>query len=800
MNKFRLEENQLTSSCPVSSFDFKTTADLEPLNGIIGQDRAVDALQFGLSIDKKGYNIYISGLTGTGRSSYAKSITQSRAEQVEIPSDYIYVCNFKQPDKPYAIRMRTGQGASFKNDLELAIEQLGEEIPDKFEGTEYETNKANIFKHYQSQIMELKRKLNEIAMSYRFVFKETEQGLVTLPLKDNKIMTQEDYNSLTHEEIEELKSNSEKLNIITIDFLTQLRNIEEESKATIQALDENIGRDVVNIKIEHLVNKYKDNESIVKYLQELTEDIINHINYFKYDNEKTDAEKLMLQIKKEEEFFSRYKVNLFVNNDELKHAPIIYETNPTYYNLFGSIEYRNEMGVLRTDFTQIKPGSIHMANGGFLVIQIKDILSQPYSWETLKRVLITGMSNIENINSKGGYVVTSTLKPQSIPIKLKVILVGDAYIYQMLYNLDEDYRKLFKIMADFDVEMDRNDENILKMAQFIATHCKEVNLLEFDKSAICKVIEFSSRLAGHKNKLSSQFNQIVEILYEADAWAKLENAKIITEKYVQKAIKQKVYRNSKYEEKLNEMYEEETLLIDVEGQKIGQINGLAVMGTGQHQFGKPNRITVSTYKGKAGIISIEREVEKSGSIHDKGVLILSGYLGQKYAQEEALSLTVSISFEQNYSLIDGDSASSTELYAILSSIAQVPIDQGIAVTGSINQKGEIQPIGGVNEKIEGFFDICKIKGFNGKQGVIIPKQNVSNLMLKEEVIDAVRKGEFHIYAVGHVDEGIEILTKMPAGEKNKRGQYPKGTLNYLIQKRLKNLVKTNKKEEEKEID
>lgn len=801
MKKYKLLPEQLTSPCPTSIFNFNTTADLAPLDGIIGQDRAVEALQFGLTIDKKGYNIYISGLSGTGRSSYANSITKSLAEKIQAPQDYIYVFNFRHPDRPKILKTSSGYGDRFKKDFELLTEQLFKDIPSVFEGTEYETQKANILKAYQTENIELMRMLNEIATGFSFTFKETDQGLVTLPLKDNKIMSQVEYDSLPAEEIEQLKNNSDKLNLKALEVLAKLRSVEEKSKKAIKSLDEKVAGNIIKKFVEKLVEKYGKNQSVVEYLEDLSQDIVKNINRFKNNEEKNDMQKLiMMQVKRDDDFLNRYKINLFVSNGELKHAPIIYETNPTYYNLFGSIEYKNEMGVVKTDFTQIKAGSIHRANGGFLVLQIKDVLSQPYAWETLKRVLKTGESNIENLNTKMGYVVTSTLKAESLPIEVKVILVGDAYLYQMLYNLDEDFRKLFKIMADFDTEMDRKEENIIKMAGFIATNCRKEGLLDFDKVAVSKVIEYSSRLANHQNKLSSQFNQIVEILYEADAWTKLDGENIVSEKYVEKAVKQKIYRNSKYEEKLNEMFKEGMLLIDVEGEKVGQINGLAVMGTGQHQFGKPSRITVSTYKGKAGIINIEREVKKSGSSHDKGVLILNGYLGCKYAQEEPLSLSVSISFEQNYSVIDGDSASSTELYGILSSISQIPIKQGIAVTGSINQKGEIQPIGGVNEKIEGFFDVCKLKGYTGEQGVIIPKQNIKNLMLKEEVIQAVRKGDFHIYAIGNVDEGIEILTGILAGERDEMGQYSEGTINYLVQKRLKSLVKVNKEYGTKEME
>ena len=466
-------------------------------------------------------------------------------------------------------------------------------------------------------------------------------------------------------------------------------------------------------------------------------------------------------------FFVRYKVNLFIDNSNLKGASIVNETNPTYYNLTGAIEYKNEIGVLTTSFLELKPGALHKANGGYLILNAKDLFSHPFAWEGLKRSLKMSSVAIETLNKQYGYIVTSTLKPEPIEIDLKVILIGDISIYSLLYDYDEDFRKLFKIMADFDIEVERNEENTLKIASFIATHCEKEKLKHFDKSAIEKVVEYSSKICENKEKLSARFNQIVEILYEADALSE-DGQEYVSGKDVQKAIDGKKYRSNKYEEKLNEMFKDGTLLIDVENEKIGVINGLAVMGSGEYSFGKPSRITASTYKGKHGIINIEREIKHSGSIHDKGVLILSGYLGEKYGKERSLSLATSITFEQNYSGIDGDSASSTELYAITSSIGQIPIKQGIAVTGSVNQKGEIQPIGGVNQKIEGFFDVCKIKGITGSQGVIIPKQNVKNLMLKEEIVNAVKEGKFHIYAIGHVNEGLKILTGLSIEEIDKK--------------------------------
>lgn len=787
-NSLRLKPEVLTSPCYIEDLSFRSTGELEPLKGIIGQERAVEALEFGLSIKKKGYNVFIAGLSGTGRNSYSNSITEKFAEKMPIPNDWVYVFNFKNPDSPKALSMEAGTGIHFKKNIEGMIVQLKKEIPTAFNGTEYETKRNDIIKEFQQKNQEIVNQLNETSRKFGFLFKESEQGLMTVPLKEGRPMTQEEYNALSIEDMENLREASNKLGMETLDIFNKLRDLEEQLTSTIKKLDEKIAYDIINYHINKLVQRYGHRKEIIAYINDLEKDIIENVDAFKTTDDKKDMKQLLMMPEKtNEQFLNRYKVNLFIDNSALEYAPIINETNPTHANLLGTIEYKNEMGILRTDFMEIKPGSLHRANGGFLIIQAKEILTQPYAWETLKRTLKTGEINIESLNKQMGYVVTSSLKPEAIPIDLKVIIIGDAYIYHSLYSLDEDFKKLFKIMADFDIEMTKNKENILKMAKFIAAHCNEVGLMEFDKTAVARIIEYSSRLADHQEKLSSRFNQIVEILYEADTWAQQEGATSVTKQHVEKAIQQKIHRNSKYEEKLNEMFKEGTLLIDVEGEKIGQINGLAVMGTGEYSFGKPNRITVSTYRGKPGIINIEREVKKSGSLHDKGVLILSGYLGCKYAQEKPLSLSVSISFEQNYSMIDGDSASSTELYAILSSIAEVPIKQSIAVTGSVNQKGEIQPIGGVNEKIEGFYDVCKLKGLTGEQGVIIPKQNVKNLMLKEEVVHAVRDNKFHVYAVGHVEEGIEILTGISAGVKNEQGEYPAETINYMITEKLKYL-------------
>lgn len=790
MNEHRLNWQQLNHFCSSTTFHFKTTDELEPLKGIIGQDRAAEALMFGLKMNKKGYNIYISGISGTGRSSYSKSIVQAQAEKMSPPQDWLYVYNFKNPDKPKALGMEAGVGKQFKKDIESMIELIKKEIITAFRSNEYETKKNELIKEYQQRNQELIKALNDKAQDYGFIFKETEHGLMTIPLVEQRPMTQDEYEELSMDEIENIRERSNELSMKTFDLFNDIRELEEKLRKNVKKLDEKTGYNVINYYIKKLLTRYNHRKEIREYINELERDIVDNIQRFRKAEDGQDKSAAFLLRKSSDDSFQiRYKVNLFVNNSETQNAPIVNETNPSFYNLIGATEYKNEMGVLKTDFTQIKPGSLHISNGGFLLLHAKEILTQPYAWDALKRALKTGEINIENLSQQMGLAVTSSLKPEPIPLDIKVLLIGDAYTYGLLFQYDEDFKKLFKVMADFDIEMDRSDENTHKMAQFIATHCKEQDLKPFDRSAVCRIIQYSSRLADSQKKLTSRFSQVVEILYEADAWTRLDGSEIVSVEHVEKAIQEKINRNNKYEEKLNELFEEGTLLMDVTGEAVGQINGLVVMGTGEHSFGKPTRITVSTYRGKAGIINIEREAAKSGPIHSKGVYVLSGYLGSKYAQEHPISLAVSISFEQNYSMIDGDSASSTELYGILSSIAQVPIKQGIAVTGSVNQKGNIQPIGGVNEKIEGYFDVCKIMGFTGDQGVIIPKQNIQNLMLKDEIINAVKDGEFHIYAISHVEEGIEILTGISAGVPNPQGEYPEGTINELVSNRLKKMHK-----------
>lgn len=788
--KYRLSIEQLTSPCNIEDLSFETTEDLKPLRGIIGQKRGVDALTFGLKVNKKGYNIYVAGISGTGKSSYTSSIAGQFAGKLPIPYDWVYVYNFKNRDCPKALCLEPGMGKQFKRDIEGMIDKFKKAIPETFGRIEYENRKNEILKIFHQKRQDMVQQLNEKSKALGFIFTTTDRGIMTTPLRDGRPMNQEEYEALSKEEVSQIMEKSSQLNMETFDIMKRVRQLEEELADKIKGLEREVVYDIVNHDINRLYKKYGDRKANSEYINDIEKDIMENIDYFKAQGKAQAPEMAMYQ---NQDFLNRYNVNLFIDNSQLQKAPIIKESNPTFNNILGTIEYKTQLGVLKTDFMQVKPGALHLANGGFLILQIKELLMNPITWEALKRTLSTGEINIENLSRQMGYLVPATIKPEPIPLDIKVILIGDYYTYSLLYNYDEDFRKLFKVMADFDTEMDKNTENVYKIAQFIAAHCEEEGLKHFDKLAVARVVEYSSRLADDQTKLSTRFNRMTEMLYEADLWAEEDRSPVVKEKHIQKAIKEKIYRSNKYEEKLKEMFLDGSLLIDLEGKKVGQINGLAVVGTGEYSFGKPSRITAATYSGEAGIINIEREAEQSGRIHDKGVLILSGYLGEKYAKFQPMALTVSIGFEQNYSIIDGDSASSTELYAILSSIAEVPIKQYIAVTGSVSQKGEIQPIGGVNEKIEGFFKICKLCGLTGHQGVMIPKQNIKNLMLKEEVIDAVRNNKFHIYAIGHIEEGIEILTDVKAGALNKEGQYPDNTINGLIMKKLEEMTRIRKK-------
>lgn len=787
-----LPYQKLRNECDPSIFKFKDTSEIEPLQGIIGQERAVKAMEFGLKIKTRGYNIYMSGLTGTGKTSYAQNYIKKKAEKEKVPDDWCYVYNFDKPNQPMTLNLPVGLGKIFKKDMEEFVKVLKQEISRAFDSEDYEREKSEIVKEFQNRRNELLDKLGEDAGKQGFKVKTTNSGIYFLPIIEGKTLTEQEYGDLEESLKHEINEKSSVVQIETIEIIRKIKSIERDAEQRVADWENKIALFAVGIHINDLRDKYKEYEKVTAYLEKVQEDILKNLDDFRDSEEEEEPQQLILPWVKgaEESPADKYVVNLLIDNSDHKGTPVIADFNPTYSNLVGKIEYENEFGTMTTDFTMIKAGLFHQANGGYLILQAKDILNNTLSWEALKRVLRTKQICIENVKEQLGVISVPVLKPEPIPANIKVILVGSEYLYQLLYEYDEDFQKLFKIKVDFDAEMDRKSNNLIKLAQFISSFCRREKSLHFDNTGVAKVVEYSSRLVEDQKKLTTRFNDIVEILCESCAWAEIEGSKVVSAEHVKKALHEKIHRSNKYDKKLLELLEDGTIMIDTEGEVIGQINGLTILDMGDYSFGKPSRITATTYIGEKGIVNIEREIEMSGTSHSKGVLILSGYIGQKYAQKIPLTLSASLCFEQLYGGVDGDSASSAELYAILSSIAEVPIKQSIAVTGSVNQRGEIQPIGGATNKIEGFFELCKLRGLDGKQGVIIPYQNVKNLTLNDDVVEAVKEGKFHIYPVKTIDEGIEILTGVKSGNKLKDGTYQINTINYKVYEKLKRFVGT----------
>lgn len=779
-----LSPDDLYRCCDERLLSFETTSELPPLEGTIGQERALNAIDFGLNLDSSGFNIFLLGENGTGRMSTIKAVLEKQSLKKTAPPDWCYVYNFKDPDTPMAISLQAGMAMVFQKDMDELIKTLRVEIPKVFESKEYEKQRSRLIEEFQKKQRDLFSSLEEEAQSKGFSIRKTVSGLLIVPVKKTgEPLTEEEFESLDvniRKKIEEIgKVLQEKLD----DVARAVREGEKLLKELLSRLEREAALSAVGHLIEDLKKKYIDNNRIVSYLDNVKEDILEHLDDFKTAEEQPPALPFM-KLPKAEPTFTRYTVNVLVNNKDSKGAPCIFESNPTYYNLFGRIEHKFQYGIAVTDFSMIKAGSLHRANGGYIVIDALDLLRNIFAYDALKRAIRNKEIKIEDVWEQYRLISTTTLKPEAIPLDVKVILIGSPYLYYLLYNLDEEYRELFKVKADFDSRMGRTEENIRKYALFIAAMSKGENLLPFDRSGVAKIVEFGSRLAEHQDKLSSRFSEIADLVRESTYWARKEGQAIVKAKHVEKALNEKIYRSNRIEERLQELMAEGTLIVDTSGEKVGQVNGLAVIDLGDYRFGKPSRITARTYAGKAGVVNIERETKMSGRIHEKAILILTNYLGSKYAVKKPISLSASITFEQLYEMVEGDSATCAEFYALISSIAGVPLKQTIAVTGSMDQNGLVQPIGGVNEKIEGFFELCRLRGLDGSHGVIIPSKNVKNLMLKKDVVEAVKEGRFSIYPIDLVEEGLEILTGIPAGELQTDGTYPEGTINYLVMKRL----------------
>jgi lon-related putative ATP-dependent protease len=800
----KLDTNELYNFCDPEIFAFNTTDDLPDLKETIGQERALHSLDFGLSLDSTGFNIFILGEHGTGKMTTVKSFLYQKALSEPVPNDWCYVYNFKDPDVPLAVSLGPGQASVFQKDMDEVIKILRVEIPKVFDSKEYEQHRSKIIEEAQKKEKEAFASLEEEAQQKGFSVRKTVSGLIITPVKKTgEPLTEDEYGALdekTRKKIDETgKVLQEKLN----DVVRMVRESEKTVKEVIAKLEKEAALSAVGELIADLKHKYKDHEKITVYLDEAKEDILEHLEDFKVQEEQA-PQLAFMKLPRTEPTLTRYTINVLVNNNRCKGAPCIFESNPTYYNLFGRIEHKIQYGIAVTDFSMIKAGSVHKANGGYIVINALDLLRNIFAYDALKRSIRDKEVKIEDVWEQYRLMSTTTLRPEAIPLDVKVILVGNPFLYYLLYNLDEEYRELFKVKADFDSRMNRTDENVQKYATFVAALCREEKLLPFDRTGVAKAIEVSSRLAEHQNKLSARFNDIADILREASYWASKSGSDTVGGVHMQKAIDEKVFRANRIEERLREMILEGTIIVETAGDKIGQINGLAVLDLGDYRFGKPSRITARTYTGKAGVVNIERETKMSGKIHDKAMLIISHYLGSRYATKKPISLSASITFEQLYDMVEGDSATCAELYALLSSIANVPLKQSIAITGSMDQNGDVQPIGGLNEKIEGFFDLCRIVGLDGSHGVIIPARNIKHLMLKKDVVEAVKEGKFFIYPVSKADEGLEIMTGMQVGVLRDDGTYPEGTINYLVVKRLTEISeafekkKKKEKEEEKE--
>lgn len=779
----RVPKELLRSRVSMEKFSFSTTAELVSDKRLIGQERAAKAVSFGLSLDKKGFNIFVVGNPGSGRMTYAMRQIEAKAKKLPAPDDWLYMHNFENPSSQIAINMPAGQGKRFAQAMTEMIEELKSTLSKAFEDSQYEDAKAQLVKEFQEQVNELMDRLRNIAQQNGFLIKRTPQGFVNIPLvkveEDGKVvqreMQQEEFEALPEEEQKRLQEISEKISQHTLETLRKIRDLEKTLKDRIKELERNISRSAISPFLSELREKYGKSQKLLEWIASMEEDIIKNFNIFvaaaRDENIEVD--------------FGKYMVNVFVSNDPEEGAPVIRESNPTYYNLMGKVEYESRQGYLYTDFRKIVAGAIHRANGGYLVLEAEELLRQYLSYDALKRALKDEKLTIENLGEQLGFLPVSSLRPEPIPLNIKVVIVGTRLIYYLLSLYDKEFSELFKIKADFDVDMPRNENTEYDMAVFVAEYTQQENLLPYDREAVGEVIEYASRLADHKQRMTTQMNKITEVLVEATAWARAEGKELVEASDVRKAIKEMRYRVSLIEDRMFKAFEDGILRVEVDGERVGQINGLTVIDMREHSFGHPVRITSNVYMGQEGVVNIEREVKLTGPIHNKGLLILSSYLGKKYAQDMPLTLTARIAFEQTYEEIEGDSASSTELYCLLSSLSGYPLKQGIAVTGSVDQFGNIQPIGGVNEKIEGFFRYCKLRGLTGEQGVMIPKQNLIHLMLDHEVLEAVEEGKFHIWAIDTVDEGLEILTGVPAGVPDESGKYPDETVHGKAKEKLR---------------
>lgn len=782
---------RLRKVCDPATLPCRDSSEIKPLEAIIGQERAVRSLRFGLGIRDPGFHIYVAGAPGTGRTTAVRRFLTEEARDQPVPQDLCYVHNFQDPSRPRALRLPPGRARDLQKHMKSLVEDVQAGIRKAFDSEEYAAQREESLKNLQQQREDLFARVSARALEEGFVLQATPVGLLTIPVLKGKPLSDQEFQALPAQLQEEIAARRQRLQEEIKTAMRQARGLEKAAQAQVQELDRQVALFAIGQPIEDLRERYRDLPDVIAYLQDVQNDFLENLGQFRSEPEPQPSLPVPGQTPKETPF-RKYEVNVLVDNGSLAGKPVVIERNPTYSQLFGRMEKEALFGTLVTDFTMIREGSLHRANGGYLVIPAEELLTNLFSWEALKRALRNREIVIEEAGERLGLILAKGIQPEPVPLDLKVILIGTPFLYHLLYSRDEDFSELFKVKADFDTSMERTDATVRDYCAFAATVCEEEKLRHLDGPALAKMVEHGSRLAEDQERLSTRFGEISDVIKEASYYAVQENSPRTSGVHVRRAVDERAYRSNLIAEKIRDLIVRGTLRIDVDGEAVGQVNGLSVMDLGDVSFGRPNRITATVGIGQAGLIDIEREAKLGGPIHTKGVLILAGYLVERFAQDKPLTLSARLVFEQSYSGVEGDSASSTELYALLSRLSGLPIRQAIAVTGSVNQKGEIQAVGGINEKIEGYFEVCKAVGLTGKQGVLIPENNLRNLMLKEEVLDAVGQGRFHVWAVRTVDEGIEVLTGVAAGGRGPEGSFPEGSVNFRVDRRLKEMAEAMK--------
>lgn len=779
---------------PQSLSDENTSSLEPPVEPLLGQERAIDAIKFGMGIKENNYHIFIAGPSKAGLTYAARTYLEEQAKKESTPPDWCYVYNFKEPDRPKSLSLSAGQGKELEKDMQELVGTLQAKVPEIFESDDYRERDEEL----QGDFEQFRRKnideLSDLAKQERFLLQVSQVGMVLIPSsKEGQPLTQEELANLDEDEKDRLKKKSEELQEKMRETVKKIRDAESELKHNKNELKKTIARYVVSQHLESYLEKYKNEEDVMEYLKLVQEDIVENIEDFGKRQESHQLPMLQFPVMIKDSALRRYDVNVLVDNSETEGAPVVIESNPTYPNLFGTIERQALFGALFTDFTMVKPGVLHQANGGYLVMKALDLLKWYLSWEALKRALRNQEIRIEDLGELYGMFSTKSIRPEPIPLDIKIVLTGDPYLFELLHLYDDRFQKVFKVKAHMDDRMDRRDDTVIQITRMIGKFCSEQGIRHLERTGVARVLEYSMELTEDQEKLTLELGDIGDLIKEANYFAGLDGAEFIEKEHVERAVEKRIYRSNLIDERIKELVQKDIFWVETDGFKVGQINGVSLLMTGDYEFGRPNRITAAVSVGREGVVAIDRESKMSGNIHTKGVMILNSFLRERFAHNKPLSLSASLCFEQSYGLVEGDSASSTELLALLSALAQVPIFQGIAVTGSISQKGEIQPVGGVTRKVEAFFETCKRKGLKGNQGVIIPEKNVKNLMLKQEVVESVRRGQFHIWPISTVEQGIEILTGIKAGSRKKDGTYPKGTLFKKVDERLEELAEIARK-------